>query len=163
MIENITKADVYKRLKILENNFISLSNFNLASKGANSLAQLIVKLINKLLTRYYKFTYTTIKLLSGLCINLQKLFGYLNQSKVKNIPWSIIPSLEILFSRLRPGSEFIISPIWEENYQIQIYNLITTIKEHILSQPGLIFDSKDPKTFYKEIESFLKDFPAVYI
>ena len=55
MIDNVIKSNVFQQLQYLEKNFSSLIYKKLASKGALSFCNLIVKIIKILIKRYDKY------------------------------------------------------------------------------------------------------------
>ena len=159
MIEKqIIKAETYKKLRTLQKQYKDLPHGDFLCDGAESVWRLLKDIINKLVERFDKYSSKQLQLFNELFPFFDRVCGYLDDSETKKIPWSIIPSIEDLFSKIKPGTKFIICPIWETNYAIYTKNIIEYLNLKVIQLPGLIFDWGP--SFITDCENFLEPFPS---
>lgn len=156
--KSIVLIETYKKLFFLKKQYFGLPHKDFICDGAEYIWKLQVNIIEKLINRFEKYSNKQLQLINTLFPFFEKICGYLDDSKTKNVPWSIIPSLETLFSEIRPDTKFIICPLWETNYKIFNRNIIEYIDETVLSVPGLLFDSSDD--FDANKNKFLEEYPS---
>ena len=107
-------------------------------------------MIEKLIQRFDVLDINTIKKIPVLFHKIQTWSNHLSDSKLGDVPWSMLPSLEELFSKVKGESQYIISPIWERNYFIHVENVVETINLQILGNPGLFCDNDDEQSSFLE-------------
>lgn len=159
MIEKeILKSETYKKLILLKKHYYRLPHSDFLCNGAEHVWKIQVKIIEKLIERFDKYSQKQLQLINTFTPFLEKICGFLDDSKTINVPWSIIPSLEDLFSKVKPDTQFVICPLWETNYQIFNRNIIEYLNETIISIPGLLFDYGP--NFEDENKSLLEGAPS---
>lgn len=162
MHDFVVKSETYKYILRLQNQYSVLAYEELPCKGAIDIWKLATRILEKISLRLDKFSNRQIQLINTLLPNLEEFCGFLNDSKLSNVPWSLIPSLESLFSEIRPGAKFVITPKWEVNYGIVTGNIFEYWDVDVLSIRGLLFD--DDENFDNNIKELLKDIGSeIYI
>ena len=156
--KSIIRIETYKKLLLLKKQYYGLPHKDFLCDGAEYVWQLQVRIIDKIIERFKNYSHKQLQLIHTIFPFFEKICGYLDDSKTKNVPWSIIPSLEDLFSKIRPKTKFVICPLWETNYQIVNRNIIEYLDETVINVPGLLFDATE--NFEKERHDFLKGFPS---
>ena len=141
MENDVLKSETYKSLLSIRRQYVNLSKYSFPCKGSSTVWQLLHLLIEKLLERIDKYTTRQIRLINTLLPTFDSFCGLLDDSILDKVPWSILPSLESIFSKIRQGSEFVITPQWEVNYAVFNKNIIDYIDGKILSIPNLVFDA----------------------
>lgn len=157
MNDLIIKGEIYSRLSVLLKQYTALLEQEFPTSGSKTLIKLVISIIQKLQIRIEIFTSTHLKHIGTLIRAFERYCGYLYDSQNSNIPWSVIPSLEKLFSQIDHGCEFVICPLWETNYKIINQNVLKEL-EKTITLPGLIFDKTDKYSFDEETRSFLKPY-----
>ena len=159
MIEaDILKAETYKKLIQLRKQYYRLPHSDFLCNGAEHVWNIQIGIIQKLIERFDRYSQKQLQLINTFTPFLEKICGFLDDSKTANVPWSIIPSLEDLFSKVKPGTQFVICPLWETNYQIFNRNIIEYLNEKIISIPGLLFDLGDK--FEEQKSALLEGAPS---
>lgn len=157
--EKIIRVETYKKIQFINKQYLNLPQKDFPCVGAEAVCRLFLKIIEKLLERFSLFSLVQLQLINTSLIPFfEKMCGHLDDSRTNNVPWSIIPSLENLFSKIKPDNQFVICPIWETNYSIINRNIIEYVDTIILSIPGFLFD--DPKSIASNRKEFLKEFPS---
>lgn len=156
--KEIIRIETYKKLLLLRKQYYGLPHGDFLCDGGEYIWSLQVNIIKKIIERFDIYSYRHLQLINTLFSFFEKICGYLNDSKTKNVPWSIIPSLEDLFTKIKPNTKFVICPLWETNYKIYNRNIIEVIDQTLLSVPNLIFDPSDDFVDIKN--KFLSDYPA---
>ncbi len=156
--KKILKTETVKKLILLKKHHYRLPHSDFLCDGAIHVWKLQIKIIEKLLERFNKYTHKQLQLINTVLPFLEKICGYLDDSKTINVPWSIIPSLEDLFSKVKPDTQFVICPLWENNYQIINRNIVEYLDNSVISIPGLLFDPGS--NFEAEKKNFLSDAPS---
>lgn len=148
----LIKHEIYRSLKALEFKYLQLSNCDFACKGSWSLSIILLTIIQKILHRFNSLSDHNINRFRLFLPRFQLWCKYLKSSNSSDAPWSIIPSLEDLFEKIKPKSQFILNPTYERKYNIHTTNILFDIKTKILSNPGLFVEpDDDPSSFTKEV------------
>lgn len=157
MIEHdIIKSETYKYLIILNRQFIALPKDSFPCSGATQLWSLLYNLINKILERIDRYSTRQLRLITTTLLpEIDELCKQLNNSVTSKVPWSLLPSLESVFSTIRKDAKFIITPQWKTNYSVFNKNIIKHLIDLVFSIPDLVFDSG--ASFEKEKEAFFLD------
>ena len=156
--ERLVRAETYKKLQFLLKQYSNLPSQDLPCEGAQSAWNFLTSILKKLLSRFEHYSHRQFKLINTILSHFETFCGYLDDSKTNKVPWSIIPSLEELFSAIKSNTQFVICPIWETNYRIINRNIIEYLDEKLLRIPDLIFDSTS--NFDADRLEFLKQFPS---
>lgn len=158
MERKIISAEVCRKLLALNGHCVQLLAQAYPTEGAHTLIRLLQKIVAAMQERFDSYNKKQIVLVGSLCSRFEQYIGYVDSSKMHQVPWSILPALEKLFQNIRPNCQFMICPIWQTNYAIYNSNIIQEIKTKIIEVPGLLFDHDD--SFINKVESFVADMPA---
>ncbi len=153
--EFVSRAETYRYLRQLNSQYQKQQHETFPCKGGSIIWKLVVGILEKLEERIDVYTPITLKFVNEFLEFVNSLCGFLDDAQTKNVPWSIIPSLEELFSEVKPEAKFLICPRWEKNYQIFTTNIIEYLNTKVISIPGLLFD-KGPN-FHTERQLFFKE------
>jgi hypothetical protein len=156
-----TYAETYRRIKYLQKQFLTLPHRDFPCLGAESAWKFLSSIIKILIQRFDQYTSRQLKLLNTALPLFEHFCGFLDDSEVKKVPWSIIPSLEELFTKIKPDTQFVISPLWETNYKIYNTNIIEHLDTQLLGIKGLLFDD-DQDFETKRRDFFLEYKKGVY-
>jgi hypothetical protein len=151
MSEKILRGEVYCRLKTIEKQYRRLQKQTFPTIGPERLIQLTLRLIEIILQRFSIYSAEQSKHIAKLCCTFEEICGFLSESRVGNVPWSIIPALEEIFQRVYPHNEFAICPIWESNYRIINRNIVALYRT-IAETGNLIFDAEDKSSLDEEMK-----------
>jgi hypothetical protein len=160
MDSKVLKGEIYSRLSYIEKQFGSLLNNEYPTNGPKSLIQLIVRILGIIEKRFDKYTDNHLKHIGQLIVRLELYCGHLYESQMANVPWSIIPALEVTFGKIKQDYEFIICPIWRTNYMIYNQNILQDFKKQVIEIPNLLFDYVELHNFQKQVSDFTKDMPS---
>ena len=163
MEDIILRGEVYSKTVLLLKHFNLLLNHEFPSEGSKQLVLLIINILEKIKQRFEIYTTRHLKLICNKFFQyIEKICGYLTESQIAKVPWSIIPAIDRLFKNLLPEFEFVVVPIWESDYRIFNKNILELFKETVIAVPDLLFDADDD--FDKNTEKFLDDAPnGIYI
>lgn len=156
--EKLIKYETYREITSLEKQYLNLPYRDFPCKGAIAAWKFLVSIIVILKKRFNNYSPKQLQFIQTILPLFEIFCGYLNDSKTKNVPWSVIPSLEELFSKIKADTQFVICPIWETNYKIFNRNIIEFLDSKLLRTQGLLFDSTP--NFDDDRIKFLKDFPS---
>ena len=137
----ILKADTYKSLLTIRRKYKDLSKESFPCDGSGQLWELLLNIIDIITERLNGYSSRQIQLLNTILPAFDEFCKLLDGSVVSKVPWSVLPSLEHLFSIIRRDALFTIVPQWEFNYGIICKNIIELIADKIVSVPGFIFDN----------------------
>ena len=153
----VLKTETYKKLKSLNKQYLSLPSRDLICKGAESVWKLQICILERLIDRFDGFSEKQLRHVNQLFHFFENICGYLSDSITKNVPWSVVPSLEELFAKIKSNTDFVICPLWKTNYKIITRNVIEIIDIYVLSAPDLLFDYDDE--FDINQDKFLEGYP----
>lgn len=156
--DKILRGEIYCRLVTIKKYYYNLLNQTFPTEGSRSLVKLVIKITNILQKQYEQYSIGQIKHIGTLCCGFEAWCGYLFESRITNVPWSIIPALEEIFKNIKKNFQFAICPIWEFNYKITKKNVIEELKK-IARIPNFLFEFKDKTVFDKEVEKFFEEYP----
>jgi len=156
--EKLIKYETYREIDSLEKQYLNLPYRDFPCKGAITAWKFLVSIIVVLKNRFNNYSPKQLQFIQTILPFFEIFCGYLNDSKTKNVPWSVIPSLEELFSKIKADTQFVICPIWEANYKIFNRNIIEYIDSKLLRTQGLLFDSTP--NFDDDRKRFLEGFPS---
>lgn len=157
MKAKVLRGEIYSRLGTIKKHYERLCKYKYPTKGAERLRDLTIKIIDVILERFNIYTDTQVSHIATLNCEFEGICGYLSESRISNVPWSIIPTIEKVFESIHSNNEFVISPLWKSNYQINIGDVITYYKT-VLGSGNLFFDAVDKADLNKKISDFLADF-----
>jgi hypothetical protein len=156
--QRLIEYETYREITSLQKQYLNLPYRDFPCKGALSAWRFLLSIIELLKARFERYSSKQLQFLQTILPLFETFCGYLNDSKTKNVPWSVIPSLEELFSKIRPGTEFVICPIWETNYKIFNRNIIEFLDSKLLRTQGFLFDVTP--SFDDNRNTFLAKFPS---
>lgn len=142
MTDATLKGEAYCRLRTIHKHYRRLQMHDFPTAGPASLVILTSKIVHLMLERFGKYTDNQVRHIFQLCSTFETIYGYLSDSKLSSVPWSVIPALEELFSRAQKQIEFAICPIWENNYKVITENIVELYRS-IASAGDLLFDAGD--------------------
>lgn len=167
--QSVFRHEVYRSLKTLEYKYKLLNNEEFVCEGATSLARAVHNMLELIIARFPTLEDSTIKKIPNLFQKIQIWSFHLSNSRLQEVAWSILPSLEELFSQVKEDSQFIITPIWERNYFIHTENVVDTLAFKMIGNLGLFGETLDENkkfldNFYKNIKCkniFLMSYPRL--
>lgn len=157
--EKIIRGEIFSRLKVIEKYYYILKDQVFPTSGSEHIVKLILDILQLLQNRFDKFTIQHIRFIGSKCCDFEELCGYLLESRITNVPWSIVPTLEKVFQSVKPGAEFAICPMWESNYSILKRDVINDLKE-IAKIPNLLFDANSAEELDSLVKNLFTEFPA---
>lgn len=134
------RTETFKKFKYLHKQFYNLPHGDFPCIGASSAWKFLSSIVEIILQRFDDYSTRQIQFLNTALPLFETFCGYLDDSKLNKVPWSLIPSLEELFTKIKPGTEFVICPLWETNYKILNRNIIEYVDTIFLKIQGLVFD-----------------------
>jgi hypothetical protein len=158
MSDKILRGEVFCRLKTIEKHFKKLQNQQYPTDGPAQLLKLCIKIIERICSRFAIYNSMQVKHIAVLCCNFEVICGYINDSRMANVPWSILPALDILFQDLDKNSEYTICPMWESNYGVLTGDAISFLKE-ICRSGNLIFNAPSSADLDSQISSLFSGAP----
>jgi hypothetical protein len=87
MASSIFKNELYCRLSTLGAHYQRLLLRPFPTQGSSSLAQLVNRIVQGILTRYGVYTEPQLKLISSLCDKFEEWCGDLSETQVHQPPW----------------------------------------------------------------------------
>jgi hypothetical protein len=162
MDDRVLKIEVYRSLIALKRQYDNLPRDNFPCEGANKLWSLLSYLIDMMIDRVESYYPTQLRLLNTLLTHFETYCGQLYNSTVDKVPWSILPSIENIFGRIKKDALFIITPQWEYNYGIYIQNVVDLLKSKVILSSNLIFEPDDK--YDENVANLLNKYPnEIYI
>lgn len=140
--ESLSRHETYRSLKALHNQYSKLATLSYPSEGSDSLISVSTEILERIIGRFDRYSDRITSLLStGLLQYLQDLLSTLSNSTSSDVAWSIIPSLDALFSRYKKNSQFVISSLWERTYAIEPDNALESLRDNTSKLPGILADT----------------------
>lgn len=153
----LLQQEAYRKLLSLEARYYLLQKHLYPTRGCKRLTEVSLKFLEEIKKNFAKYSDSR---LNALNINFFPYFSYLqncmSQSKMQNIPWSILPSCNDIFCKIYPKAEFILYPSHENNYSITAESNPIEQLKGAAQVKGFLFDSD----FVDNIEEFFLEFPS---
>ncbi len=164
MLKNLLQGELYSKLITLKKHYNELDTYEYATKGSRDLIDFILDILDIIDIRFERYSDRKLYLLKSLLPFFGKICGYISESRLKNIPWSIVPAYARLFKTIHLNTGFILCPIWETSYSIINTDILEILFQEVLSIKKFIFDFDTKKELESKVKKFRKNMPdGIYI